>query len=532
MEQLQKRRTHLRWRLLLGACVVNLILCVSISGHALELKLTNDLSVTHNEITGSGQEQSFLTEGTRYLEVFNLYGYGSAGDYEYNFNVGAKATNDKRHDPEKISLTDLKGSISNQIHTLTAGDIYEAFSQYTLNTAVKGLSYRYENVMTRLPDVTLLTGVAYSRWDNFWGTDTVERNVIALKARQHLNRDLWIALNYVESKDNDRVVGMSEFDTQTFGIDWEYLPIIGLSIRGESAWISTEESEASGTSEITFDGSAHKITAIGDGGPSRASLEYERISPDFITILGSATPDREKIKARWRYRPVKDITWNFGFLWYHDNLDGDLEERTDYYRPEIGVSVRRVFERRYSVVDFTYKFDRAHGQRNTSDHFFTSGYRDRFGIFDSETNVGVTFYDTNDLRDNEEYSFNTSLSTRKTAGVWALRPSIRLGMWTLEDELVSLRDNIWEYSLGLNADATKYRLSMNLRVGQNKLEKEGAADTEKIFANMGIYYRPEFLDKLNGSMLYLRGYINDFNCSEAGRDFRENSLTAGVNIRI
>jgi hypothetical protein len=532
MEKIGGNFLTFRLKLLAGVFLAGFLSVFCITAHALELRLTNDLSVTHNEITGEGHQQSFLTEGTHYLEVFNLYGYGNIGEYEYNFNLGAKATNDQRHDAEKLSLTDLKGSISNQIHTLTAGDIYEAFSQYTLNTAVKGLSYRYENIMTRLPDVTLLTGVAYSRWDNFWGTDTVERNVIGLRARQHLSGDLWLALNYVESKDSDAVPGMSEFDTQTFGFDWEYLPIIGLTIRGESAWISTEESQASEDSEITFDGSAHKITAIGDGGPSRATLEYERVSPDFITILGSATPDREKFKARWRYRPVKDITWNFGFLWYHDNLDGDLEERTDYYRPEIGISKRRIFERRYSVVDFTYKFDRAHGRRNTSDHFFTAGYRDRFGIFDSETNIGITFYDTNDLRDNEEFSFNTTLSTRKTVGVWALSPSIRLGMWTLEDELESLRDNIWEYSLGLKADATKYRLSMNLRVGQNKLQKEGATDTEKMFANLSIYYRPEFLDKLNGSMLYLRGYINDFNYSEAGRDFRENSLTAGVNIRI
>lgn len=518
---------------MLGSSLLGLALLVTVlPAKGDDWRLNSDFSVTANDVSGSGDDSSSLTEGVRYLGVLNLHGNGMVQDYQYSLNLAAKTTDDPRNDVEKFSLTNLQGRLSNQIHTLTAGDTFESFSQYTLNTAVKGLSYRYEDAANRLPDVTLVAGAAFARWDNFWGNDTVERQVLGARLRQHLTNDLWVALNYVQSDDHQRVDGVSLYDTRTIGMDWQYLPIIGLTIRGESAWINNDESTASDRPDTSFSGSAHKIEAIGDGGPSRVSLEYERISPEFVTVLGSATPDREKVKARWRYRPSKRVTWNYGMLWFRDNLDGDLVERTDHYRPEVGVSLRQLGQRRYSVVSMNYKYDRAYGSRSTSDHFITAGYRDRFGIFDSDTNIGITFYDTNTVRKDQEYLFNTTLSTRKTVGEWILRPSLRVGVWTLEDELANDRDDILEYSLGLGVDAPHYHVTSSLRVGQNKLQKENGMDTEKMFANLSIYYRPEFLASLSNARIYLRGLVNDFGYNESGRDFRENSLTAGINIDL
>ncbi len=504
------------------------------SALAFELRASNDFSVTHNDVTGPGQNQSFLTEGTRYLNVLDLYGQGQLEDFRYNFNLGFKATDDPRNDSQSTSLTNLQGRITNQIHTVTLGDTYEAFSQYSLNTAIKGISYRYADNFNRIPDVSLLAGTAYSRWDNFWGVDTVERQVYGVRVRQPLTHDLWLAANLVYSDDDDKDnLGMNEYDTTTMGFDWEYLPIPGLTIRGESAWSDVDETAAGSGVKISDNGHAHKVEAIGDGGPSRVSLEYERVSPDFLTLLGSATPDREKFKARWRYRPTRTQTWTFGFLWYRDNLDGQLVERTDHYRPEIGVSLRQLFDRRYSVVNLTYKFDRAYGSRSTKDHFVTLGYRDRFAELDSDTNVGMTIYDTTDRRDELEFFANTTLSARKTVGDWILRPSLRLGAWTLENELQDTRDKTWDYSVGLGVDAPHLKVNSNIRVGYNELRRDGGGGkTEKWFANLSAYYRPDFLARFNQGMLYLRGNINDMSYDQSNRDFRENSITAGIRIQI
>lgn len=502
------------------------------TAEGLELRLSNDFSLTHNNVTGKGSDQSALTEGTRFLNTLSLYGQGEVADFRYNFNLGLKATSDERLDPERYSLTNLQGRISNQVHTLTLGDTFEAFSRYSLNTAVKGASYSYTNPDNRLPDLTLLGGIAYPRWDNFWDTEAIERQVMGIRAKQHLTSDLWLAANLVQSEDHGRIGGSSLYDTSTFSLDGEYLPIPGLTIRGESAWSDTEESPAGGGSVIKDNGYAYRIEAIGDGPPSRVSMEYARISPDYFTVLGSATPDREKFKSRWRYRRSKTQTWNFGLLWYRNNLDGQLTDRTDHYRPEIGLTQRRLFDRRYSVLNLNYKFDHAEGSRKTRDHFITTGYRDRFGIFDNDTTLGVTFYDTDGQREDNEFFCNNTLSLRKTVGDWTLKPSVRAGVWTLENELDDLRNKTWEYSFGMGMDAPRYKINSSIRAGYKKLDKDAGLDSEKTFANMSVYYRPGFLSRLNQGMVYLRWRINDFDYSDSSRSFRENSITVGLRFQM
>ena len=262
-------------------------------------------------------------------------------------------------------------------------------------------------------------------------------------------------------------------------------------------------------------------------------LSYERISPDFLTLLGSATPDREKAKATWRYKYTKTMTFNFGLLWYRDNLNGDLDFRTDHYLPELGMTMKRLFKRRYAVADISYKFDRSYGGGiSTKDHYVNVGYRDRFGVIDSDTNLGFTLYNTDIGRQDDELTYNTTLSSRHTVGDFVLKPSIRLGGWTLEDDLANTRDRVWEYSVGLGINIPTMKITSTFRVGKNKLQKDVGDSLGKVMASMNIYYRPEFLSMLEYGQLYLRGHVNDFSYSTGVRDFRENSITAGIIVRL
>ncbi len=498
-----------------------------------EVNMYNNFSVTSNQVDGSGDDQSALTEGTSFLNILTVNGKGTISDFNYRYSIGAKATDDSRNDVQKLSLTRLQGRLSNQNHTFTAGDTFAAFSQYSLNTAVKGVSYRYIDNGNNVPDVTVIYGIAYPRWDNFWGLDAVQRHVAGARLQQHVNDDFWVAASYVQSEDQERVNGGSLFDTKTIAFDWEYQPIMGLTISGESAFSDTDESISSVAADDNNKGSAHKLEAIGDGGPSRVVLSYERISPNFMTLLGAATPDREKTEATWRYKFTKKVNLNFGLLWYRDNLGGDLAFRTDNYRPEIGMTVKRMFSRRYSVADVTYKFDRSYGGGNsTKDHHVNLGYRDRFGMFDSDTNVGMTIYKTSSSRDDEEFIYNTTLSTRYTLGSFVLKPSLRLGGWTLDNDLDNIRDRVWEYSIGLGVDIPSMKITSQTRVGANRLDKETGDDLNKMMASVNIYYRPDFLEMFEYSQIYVRGHINDFSYSTNNRDFTENSVTAGLIVRF
>ncbi len=162
-------------------------------------------------------------------------------------------------------------------------------------------------------------------------------------------------------------------------------------------------------------------------------------------------------------------------------------------------------------------------------------YRDRFGIFDSETNLGYTVYDTKTaVRDSTEYTYNTTVSSRHTVDKLILKPSLYLGGWTASDELADTKDMIYEYSIGLGLDVPDMKITSNFKVGLNKLEKDapGTDDSRKAFANMSVYYRPAVLAKLNQGMLYLRANINDFSYTTGSRDFRETSITSGLNIQF
>lgn len=531
------RKAH---RLSLLATSVAVIIMAPITALAAEHEIhgSNDFSVTNNNVSGPGSSQSSLTEGSRYLEIFNLFGNGRAGEFDYNWTAGAKATDDRRNDLKNTSLTNLQGRISNKTHTLTMGDTFESFSQYSLNTAVKGGSYKYASEKSYLPQLSLLYGVAYSRWDNFWGVDAVERHVFGGKIKQNIGPDFWVGFSAVGTDDNTRVMGGELTNHQTYTVDWEYRPIPGLTVQGESAWLNGERSATDGAPYIDYYGNAHKLTAIGDGGPSRVTLEFERVSPEFRTTIGSATPDREKAKAKWRYKYTKNLTINSAMLWYRDNLDGSRGFTTNHYKPEIGVTIKRPFNRQYAVVDVTYKLDRTHSQSvNTVDQFINTSYRDRFGVLDSDTSFGIILYDTKASRRAQEFTYNTAFSSRHTLGAVVLKPSLYLGGWTSNEELAAPQatDQIYEYSAGLGLDVPSIKITSNLKIGENRLVKQVGTDTTRTFANLNVYWRPEMLNKLQG-MLYAKAFVNDFNYDPnavaGSQNFRENSVTGGVSVQF
>ncbi len=491
----------------------------------------NDTSVIFTDLNGPGQSSSSLTEGIRHNSVLDIKSRGKISSYDYSLALGFKATNDERRDTERISLTNFRGRLSNQVHTLNLGDTYESFSKYALNTAIKGASYRYRNDENNLPEVTLLGGVAYSRWDNFWDNDTTERKLYAARVKQNLTQNLWLAASAVSIKDDDSYFSSPLYDGNTLSFDLGYQPLPGLTMIAEGSFSHIDEDNAT-SGLIKHNGEAYRIEVIGDQNPSRVVLEYERVSPDYLTIAGSATADREKAKASWRYKYTKRLTVTSAFLWYRDNLDNQLAVRTHHYKPEIRFSLQQMFNRRYAIGSLGYKMDRSISSSvSTQNHFISASYRDRFGIFDSTTNLGVTFYDTKTTRDSDEFIANTSLSTRITQGSIVWKPAIYLGTWRNDNELTDETDHIYEYSVGLGCDIPSKKITAKLKVGQHKLIKDSAEDAERLYSSLDIYYRPKLFAQLKNSTLYLRALVNDYEYTTGSRNFRENRVIAGFTIR-
>ncbi len=286
-----------------------------------------------------------------------------------------------------------------------------------------------------------------------------------------------------------------------------------------------------------MNGHAHKVTAVGDGGPSRVMLEYERTSPEYETVVGFATEDREKIKAKWRYKFLPRQFVTTGFLWYRDNLDDRLEFTTNHYKPEISLLSKRVFGRPYAVTDISYKLDVARKDSDDAsrvNHIMNVNLRDRFNIIDADANLGFTSYDEAQAlhEKSTEYLFNTSFSSRFYLDDFILKPSVNLGGWTSDRELEDTTDRLYEYALGLGCDIPDRKIMSSIKIGHNKLAKEEGEDSSKMFGRMDIYFRPQFLSMLDHGLLFLRAYINDYEYDTDGYDFRETSITTGMNIRF
>jgi len=509
--------------------------CAPYAAAQSEFHATNEFSVVNNSIKGAGKASSSLTEGNNFLEVLNVYGNGSKGAWTYNYAAGAKATDDERNDARRVSLTNIQARATNKVHTLAVGDVFESFSQYSLATSLKGGSYRFAREGSKLPEFTAVFGSAYSRWDSLWRdpvTRTVNRQATGLRLKQQLGPDFWAAASYVGAKDTARVSAAdSLYDARNYGVDFGYNPIPGMTMSGE--YSSSDYDEA--TNGLSEKGAAARFEITGDADPSRVTLEYENVAPDFLSPLGSATPDRRKLKAKWRYKYSKRVTFNSGLLWYRNNLDNNVAAGTTYnWKPELGVSVKRPFAARaYSNADLSYKFDRKYGAGSSgADHYLNANYRDRFGELDSDTNLGYTLYRTEtDVRDASEVTFNTSLSSRHEVKAVVFKPSLNLGTWYSKDELADETDKFYEYSLGLGLDAPGANLTSDLRLGANTLKKSAAGtdDSSKFFAALSAYWRPKLLARLNESTLFLRAGFNDYAFTTTSRNFREKSLTVGLN---
>lgn len=498
-----------------------------------EFHAANEFSVTQNDISGPGKDASSLTKGINYLEVLNLYGNGAKGGWTYNYTAGGKATDDMRNDVKHLSLTNIQGRATNNVHTFTVGDVFESFSQYALATSLKGGSYRFLKEGTKLPEVTGVFGWAYPRWDSVWkdqATRTIDRRAAGLRLKENFSGDLWAGVSAVSAKDTGRVTPADAlYDAKNYTLDFSYLPMPGLTAAGEYS-LSDQEEATAGTSAK---GSAARFELVGDADPSRVSLEYENVEPDFYSALGSASPDRRKMKARWRYKYTKQVTFTSGLLWYRNNLDDtNTAGTTCNWKPEISAAIKKPFASRpYSFADLSYKFDRKYGGGTSgADHYLNANYRDRLGEIDSDTNLGYTLYRTKTaVRDAREFNFNTAMNSRHQLKSVVLKPTVSLGTWYSKDELADTADKLYEYSLGLGVEAPGADLTGDLRFGRNMLRKETGDDADKFFAALSAYWRPKLMARLNDSTIFLRAGFNDYAFSTTNRNFREKSLTVGLN---
>ena len=508
-----------------------------------KIQVSSDFSYTYDKISGPGKDQSSLTDGHKYLNILDVTGNGVSGNFDYFYNIGAQFTNDRKIDSQTFLLTNLKAGISNDTHSLNLGDIYREFSQYGLSTSIKGGAYSFRKEGSELPEFEFIYGYANSRWDNFHGfgqsyIDSIKRKVVGGKVNYNNLNDFKAGLSIVSTDDSERVSNSDElYDIISYTLGWEWAFIPRLKITGESSLADTTLYTSSEAADTELEGYAHKLTLTGDGGPGKLTIQLEKVSPDYRTVVGSAISDREKAKVKLQYKYNEQHTITSGFLWYRNNLDGTKDTRSDHYMPEINLITQNLLGRKNASTGISYKLDITK-QNNTFtsrvDHIINLNYKDRFGIIDSNSNFGFTSYEykTDQKQKNLEYTYNTSLNADFSYDDFTLKPGLRFGGWASREEMSNLTDRIYEYSLATDLHIPSAKITSNIQIGQNKLEKETGTDSLKSFVRFNIFYKSDFLQKTQYGMIFLKAYINDYNFDNVDGDFRETSITSGINIKF
>lgn len=493
--------------------------------------------VSYNEITGPGKASSSLSEGVRHFENLGINVRGSKSDLKYQLNVSGRATNDERVDPIFVALTSLQARFEYKNNFLNMGDIYEAFSQYSLNTALKGVSYKYKNSSTGTPEISAVFGSAYPRWES-WFKDakaqSINRTAYGANIKQELTDTLKLGFTALKSDDSQRITDTDPLYNNTlYSLDGEYRPIPGLSISGEFAMSQTELEANSTATKTSYNGNAFKLEIVGDEDPSRVVLGYERVNPEFESLLGSSIKDRERASARWRYKYTPNTTFDSRFTWYRNSLN-NTSNSTNNYKPEVGVNIKRIFDRKYSNLNFNIKLDQKNSSANNSSDYFTDlGYRDRFIGLDVDAGAGFTSYNVDkNTRETLDYSGRLSVSTRKSFDKVILKPSLNASSNYIDDHINNTTDKIFEYSLSLGVDLPDSKLSSNFKFGQNVLKASAGDDADSLFLNAGIYYRPDVFFGIKDCTLFARAMMNDFAFQTDTRNFNEKSFSMGISFPL
>ncbi|MEM4368094.1 MAG: hypothetical protein QXO21_03670 [Candidatus Anstonellales archaeon] len=500
------------------------------------LHLSNHLEIYSNSISGSGTGLSSLTPGTHFSNLLTLNGTGGG----YSYNLGFKATDDKTRDIKRYTLTNMEFKLSKGAFVLNCGDTYESFTQYTNNSLLKGVSLKYANPTDNSTEIILLYGLDLPRWDylsNEQGFTLTKRNVYGIRAKHNFRNGLSLGINGVNTIDNNYV----EISTNTieplykntvYSIDLEYIPFEGFTFKLETAKAFTQESVESSTT-TDHSGTALILKAIGDTLIGRITIEYENVSPDFLTLVGSSIRDREKIKFFWKLNKGKNFSIFFNCLHYRNNLDG-ARETTNNFKPEIGCSLVKLFKRQYSSIDLKIQMDRQSSVNiEAMSNAVTINYRDRFpGSIDNETALSISNYETRaNIRNSAEYNVTTSFKKRYSMKTYSLRPLLEFSLWTRNDKINSTTDNRVGYGTGIEVDIPSYKIKSNVKINQNSFTPQVGDTITNTTLNIHLNYR--LITKIfNYGLVFVKFISNNYKSSNVTNSFREYTVSTGLNLEF
>jgi hypothetical protein len=496
------------------------------------LGVANRTEVMYHGISGLGRASSFYDPGNHILHESEIRHFTVVnGSWQSYLNSTVRYTDSLQFDPNYWSIQNLEWKFTDTKRTFNAGDYFANLSSYAMNKGIKGAAYQHN-----FQDDQNYFRVAYGTFDGQWAYLIANSNDNLNEpmdrygggARLQFANEKWRLggnLAHVRDRFGDpNRNGATAYQQYLPAFDWEYREQ-AFVLSGEHAYSNTDIVPMAGVAARQT-GSANKLALRASLGNTSFDAQAERVTPDFMTLAGGATPDRMRLYGKVETR-IANVWSVFGILdRYNDNL-GDRQLNTNYNTSfETGVKRLRAFGRRNLALVVSYRY---RNTENTDRSVKRDSDRIKFKLSDRYYDIVDVKADWERIIDrnhkvqpssaaNNMYGF--SVNSRHEAGKWLIRPSLEFT--TQENQNLSA-------PLGGN-DVTKVtRLAIygdhsdNTQIGV--LWDRNLAYMRNVFSDSQLnrfnaYWetKPAWLE--NGSLKF-EILNNQYSFSDSSRDYRE-----------
>ncbi len=509
------------------------------------LNIESRTDVIYYDVTGNGREASFYDDGLHILEELDLRLTNQLNDdWQSKFSTSLRATDTDQFDPEEVSIERLSWTLNSSRIKLEMGDYFANFSQYTMNKGIKGVGvqYNFDQPENKFDQSQTYFRIAAGTFDSQWeylykdpDNEPMDRFGGGFRYQNSGDHFMYgLNLSVIDDDENDSNRTSNAYNQYLPAFDWEFRED-GITINGEHAYSDTEEETLAGVKD-EFTGSAHRLATRAQIGKAKVRIKLERVSSDFRTLAGGATPDRIKAYTKVDYKLSKK--WKFFALYdfYENNVDDQLTATSTNQTVEAGVKASRLFDRRSLIFSaalkrkWSEKSDHTVDKRSDriklslSDKISALKYKLRYELNINNDDV------SGESPENSLYGLELSSRHRLAEGAWQLRPEFELSRQESEN-ITSGGDDTTE-----NA---RVRLSLSHRNGANfgvdysliKTDPYDPAATSSEVSNYGVYgqLKPKYL---GGGTIKLEIRNKDYDFSDNTKDYAELMAKLSLVFRI
>ncbi|MBI3504174.1 MAG: hypothetical protein HY059_04980 [Proteobacteria bacterium] len=440
------------------------LLALAAPAGAMDVSSTTRLAVTHefllyeNRVTGSNPAGSFLTLGKHTIDSIGmLLDYKPEGPAVWQAAFDGRATDDERIDRKRLNIKRFYVKRDSDASGVVVGDFFASFSEYTLGKSLKGA--QVSRKFSTGTQVTVLGGIDKPNWDDLWNHnrgESVDRQVWGARTQQTFLEDGSVGLSGVVARDlRARYDDTSlEQDQRIVGVDWTLPQYRKVSLSGESAYSFTRNDQpgldpvtaAPISTRTSQKGWAHKVRGRWSWGRFKTQDDFERVSPEYATTVGAASPDLAHFKTAntWTiYGPWKWIVLNYTY--FHNNLNRQEGANISTTRmPETGLRYEAPDWRPDFAFETKWRYREVvssqNGLRKRARSVLSSA-SDRYGPVSVTLDYEFQHEDKSDQTESlRHHIFGVGANAFFTVKEWKLSEGLRYDLQRDRDNLLGLTD--------------------------------------------------------------------------------------------